>query len=297
MKKIAIVLVNYNGYADTFRAITSLSESSANVDIIIVDNASSNDDFSRFIKDFPKIIVLLNHENLGFAGGNNIGVKYALEHMYNYIILLNNDTIVDRNMIEILANAADENTVTAPLMMLYDEPNIVWYGGGDINRKTGNAQHRYMGNVKPIKLQTVECSFISGCCMCIHHSVFKQIGLLDESYFLYCEDTEFCLRLNQSDIKMLFVPDAVLWHKVSSSTGGDSSYLSIYYMTRNRLKYIKNYPKEFSRFAYYFTVISRIIRMIQCIFKCSKNWKAFAHGLVDGIKGVEGKVDFEKRDI
>jgi GT2 family glycosyltransferase len=132
------------------------------------------------------------------------------------------------------------------------------------------------------------CTFASGCCMMIKANTFKVVGLLDEDYFMYCEDTEFCIRLLKNGIRIKYIPTAKLWHKVSQSTGGSDSAFSTYYMTRNRLNYIKKYCNEFSWTAYPFSLLTRYIRMITC--KDKKKKQAFRQGIHDHIKAVTGKV-------
>lgn len=112
-------------------------------------------------------------------------------------------------------------------------------------------------------------------------NIIEKIGKLKDDYFMYCEDTEYSIRMNINNIHILFVPDAKLWHKVSSSTGGEVSSFSIYYCTRNRFDYIVRYEDYFKPTAFLFTFISRYIRLIQYIIKNDVKWKAFYYGIKD----------------
>lgn len=293
-EKLAIILVNYNGMQDTIDCIQSILNSKNmdfNFSIIVVDNNSKLDDLSSIERSYPSVIGIKNTENLGFSGANNIGIQYALKQNYEYIMLLNNDTIVDENMIDILMKECVKNTIVAPLMLYYDDPNKIWYAGGKISRVTGNNYHLEMGKyIKDISLEKKECTFITGCCMFAHSSTFETIGLLNDEYFMYCEDTEFCIRATLKKCKMIFVPDAKLWHKISSSSGGSFSPFSIYYCTRNRLKYVQEYKKYFYVSAFPFSYISRIIRMYQYWFKKDDiRYSAFQRGIEDFNKKRMGK--------
>ena len=132
-----------------------------------------------------------------------------------------------------------------------------------------------------------KCTFVTGCCVMVKAETFRKVGLLEEDYFMYCEDTDFCIRLQQADIGITYVPAAKLCHKVSASTGGSESPFSTYYMTRNRLNYIKKYKDYFATEAYLFSLASREIRMLQSKDEAVK--QAFKDGISDHRKGVSGR--------
>lgn len=289
--KIAVILVDYNGYEDTIECIESIEKSTVQSQIVIVDNASKENEAKEIMNEFPEVKAIRAETNGGFSAGNNIGIRWALEQGYEYIVLLNNDTVIDPNMLELLCQNASDTTVSVPKMLYFSKPDIVWYGGGFINRKTGNAEHSYMNQKDPYGTLVQECDFATGCCLMIPSSIFRKVGLLDEKFFMYCEDTEFCLRLKENGIGINYVPTAKLWHKISQSTGGDESAFSIYYMTRNRILCIKEHRKEFAKKALAFTVGTRLIRMIQMRISGKPEWRAFKKGIHDGIKGVTGRID------
>lgn len=290
MEKIAVILVNYNGIKDTIECIESIKESDCykDITIVVVDNASKNNEAEEIRRKFNDVVAIRSPDNGGFSEGNNFGIRYALDKGAEYITLLNNDTIVDKKMISTLMSRCQSDVVTAPQMLYYDEPNKTWYGGGRIDYWTGNAKHDYMNQIdSPMTERTV--TFATGCCMMIGATTLHKVGLLDESYFMYCEDTDFCIRLGQQAIKIKFVPTAKLWHKVSSSTGGSDSTFSTYYMTRNRLNYIKKYKKQFHITAYPFTLMSRYIRMWQC--KDETKRKAYRDAICDAKMGKIGRTE------
>lgn len=289
--KIAIILVNYNGLKDTIDCIQSIEKSTAQSQIVVVDNASKENEAEMISKKFPEVKTIRSETNGGFSAGNNIGIQWALDQGYDYIALLNNDTVIAPDMLELLCQNVSDHSVSVPKMLYFSRPDVIWYGGGRINRKTGNAEHINMNKKNQEDITVRKCDFATGCCIMIPASVFRKVGMLDERFFMYCEDTEFCLRLMEHGISINYVPSAKLWHKVSQSTGGDESVLSIYYITRNRILYLRDRQKEFSVVALPFTVVTRIIRMIQMALRGKPEWKAFQKGIADGLRGVTGKVE------
>lgn len=287
--KIAVVIVNYNGMEDTAACIESIkkSDGTAELKIILVDNASTENEALKIQKLYPDIITIRNEENCGFSAGNNIGIKAALEDGCKFIMLLNNDTVISPDMIELLRKECTTNTVVIPKMLYYSKPETIWYDGGEINRWTGNAKNSNMGKLDDRSNSIRYCTFATGCCMMINAAVFHNVGLLDEDYFMYCEDTDFCIRLSQASVQIKYVPAAKLWHKVSSSTGGSDSPFCIYYLTRNRLNYVKKYKEQFHMTAYPFTLMSRYIRMLQC--KDEAKRKAYGDAIRDAKKGKIGR--------
>jgi GT2 family glycosyltransferase len=285
--KVAVILVNYNGFLDTVNCIDSLCNSETPLQIIVVDNASREDEAALINQKYSNIKTFRENQNFGFAGGNNIGIQWALDNGYEYIALLNNDTVIDNKLFSNLLKWADSNTVVVPYMYYYSEPAFLWYGGGFINRRTGNAEHI----LKTQKDETpFECSFATGCCFLAHRDIWQSVGLLNDSYFMYNEDTEFSIRLLKAHKKIKVIPSAKLWHKVGKSSGGPLSPISSYYVTRNRLYLLKSHKDFFSFPAYYFTLITRILWAIRMkISGRGKIAKAFVQGIRDSKKGIMGK--------
>lgn len=295
MKTVGVVIINYNGINDTVECINSLfkSKGTLEIKIVVVDNASDNKEGERLKNLYPRIHVINSEKNLGTAGGNNLGIKYLLSQDIDYILILNNDTVVSDDMIDNLIKADNGNCICLPKMYYYDSPNMIWYAGGAINKFTGNAEH-YQMNCLDTNKETevpISCTFATFACVLISKEVISQAGQMDEDYFMYCEDTEFSLRLLSKSIDILCAPKAHLWHKVSRSSGGEGSQLSEYYIARNRFIYLKKYKKFFAFTAFPFTLISRYIRIIQYAILGQKRWKSINKGVRDYFKGVRGKVD------
>lgn len=290
---LAIVLVNYNGLNDSLECIKSLLNSDSPLKIVFVDNASKENEAEIVESSYPMVKTIRSDVNLGFAGGNNLGITWALNNNYKYIALLNNDTIVRPDTFDLLLQNANINTISAPYMYFFSHPDELWYGGGKINRWTGNAEHYYVPRKND---EPFECSFATGCCFVAHRKVWEMVGLLDESYFMYNEDSDYSIRLLRHKIKIFVVPAAKIWHKVGKSSGGNDSAFSIYYTTRNRLHMVKKYQGFFYPTAYLFSLISRYLRAFLLKRKGKKEYYAFIQGIRDAQNGVRGnslkKVNF-----
>lgn len=262
-KKIGIVLVNYNGKNVLMDCIKSIKNMNyEDYKIILVDNNSSDGSVVDIRKTYTDIIIIETGENSGVAKGNNIGIKKALEIGCEYILLLNNDTEVEENMLSNMLNRADKDVMVTCKMYFYNNKNKIWCAGGKIHWNKGITSH-YGENQDDIG-QFDESKFVEftpTCCLLVHKDVFKKIGLMDENYFMYYDDTDFIARCSMNGIRLWYESSAVLWHKVSSTSGGNKSSISVYYSDRNRLYFINKFCENKIIPMSYFC-ITRIIRLI-----------------------------------
>ena len=164
MKKIIIILINYNGELLTDACIQSINQSTEETDIFVVDNASHNDAIVEVCSKYHNVFLHRSSENLGFSGGNNIGIEYAIKNGYRYIMLLNNDTIIDPSMIHELIASCNDEQISVPCMYYYDKPQTIWYAGGQIDRIKGSAKHFFQDQTVG-SLEEIICSFATGCCI------------------------------------------------------------------------------------------------------------------------------------
>lgn len=288
MEKVGIVLVNYNGYQDTIDCLKSLGKITyGNYCVIVVDNGSTNQSFEQ-LKSYESdsVVVLRERENLGFSGGNNVGIRYALQIQCEYLLLLNNDTIVEPDFLEPLVNCSkrENKCITTSKIMYADQPTNIWYAGGTINPVTSRVTHRGINEKDSIKYNDEESvSFVSGCCMLIPKEVFRDIGELSEEYFLYCEDVDYCCRIIEKGYAMRYCPSSKIYHKVNASSGRNSD-LVIYYTIRNKLYLIKKHMK--------YKVIANIYNILEVLKRLiTKEYslKAIAGGVAAFVAGETGK--------
>ena len=237
------------------------------------------------------ITIIENHENIGFSGGNNVGIKFALEFFDpDYILLLNNDTVVDENFLgELIKNgdSLDDVGILGPKIYVYDEPQTIWSAGCKISWKLSRGIQIGTNEVDKGQYNEIkEVEYVSGSAFLIKSEVIKKIGLMDEKYFLYFEESDWTLRANQEGFKSLYVPKSHIWHKVSRSGGGISNPIGLYYITRNRWIFMKKWAKksDYWYFIFYQILGALIFPLGLSIYY--KNWSLFSAyygGLKEGI--------------
>ncbi len=273
---ISIVIVNWNRKKDTLDCLKSLLKIRRDfkVEIIIVDNAS-NDDSVEQIRKFLNgrnfktsgfsYKLIINENNLGFSGGNNVGIKHALNHQADYVLLLNNDTYVDKdfltNLVKVFqrypkAGILSPKIYFAPgyefkkdLYKISDFGSVIWYAGGDLDWDNVYGVNHGVDIVDSGQFGIIQdTDFATGACMLIKREVFERVGFLDEKYFMYFEDADLSLRVRRRGWRVLFVPQSRIWHKVSQSSGIGGA-LNDYFITRNRLLFGMRYAGFKTRLA------------------------------------------------
>lgn len=275
---ISVVVVNWNRKKDTIECLKSLEKIKRdfNLEVIIVDNASTDGSKEKIRKFIKKSLLLdknlhyefiKNDENIGFCGGNNIGIKHALNHKADFVLLLNNDTFVDQNFLVSLVKAFKiypKAGILSPKIYfapgyefkkdLYKESDlgkVIWYAGGELDWNNVYGSNHGVDQVD--KGQFEKCrdtDFTTGACMLIKSELFNDFGYLDEKYFMYFEDADLSIRAKKKGWRVMFIPDAKIWHKVSQSSGIGGP-LNDYFITRNRLIFGMRYASLRTRFALY----------------------------------------------
>ena len=266
----AIVLV-YNNCDDTVVCIESLLESNyPNLTIIIVDNGSPDNCAARLRNKFPKLLIIENICNLGFAVGNNVGLQYAHEHNADYILLVNNDTIAAPETITNLIKTAelDEKiAAVAPKILEFQNPEIISFAGGLIHLWKGSTQHIGQGEVDNGQYdQRRDCDYLTGAFLLVKRYVIEKIGLIPDVYFMYWEDVDWCMSMRKAGFRLCYEPNALITHKVSTSTK-KLPYFSISMEYKGARIFIKRWIKglrkptaHFFRFIYF---LRRIVYMVR----------------------------------
>ena len=251
---VAIIIVNWKKYDITSTCIESiLNSTNSNFKIILVDNESDTKKVKKF-KYRNEIEIIQNKKNEGFSKANNIGIDYALKNNYDYTILINNDTIVEKNLIEVLLKTAQAKnfSVVQPLILNYNGKEI-WNAGGRINYFFGNfITRKKVGNSLNSSHELTE--WLTGCCCLFKTKIFKEIGKLDESFFAYYEDVDFSLRLKKHGYKIGFTSKTHIYHYESfssisnNSKGGKLSPYIHYLNIRNHILILKKHSDLFNSF-------------------------------------------------
>ncbi len=237
--RVSIIIINFNGLEDTIECLESLREIRyPNYQITLVDNASAGDDIDVLKTKYGNWIeIIKNKENLGFAGANNVAIKNVLNGNFDYILFLNNDTIVQPIFLDHLVAAAQnypEVGLLTPKICYYSTPNRIWMAGGCLNRIRATGCSIGEGKNKRRYNRDRYVTFASGCCILARKAVFKKIGLWDENYFLYLEDVDLSKRALSGGFKILYVSKSIIYHKVNITSKKISVVLPLYYATRNR---------------------------------------------------------------
>lgn len=254
MKKVFIIILNWNGWRMTLDCLDSLEKvmcDGFSLEVVVVDNGSTDDSVQKIKDTDQKLKIIENQTNLGFCEGNNVGIKYALSHGADYLCLLNNDTRVDPDfLVELVKTAESGKEIGVVGGKIYFEKGyefhkdkyskeelgkVIWYAGGKIDWKNIYASHRGVDEVDigQYDIQS-ETDYVNGCLMLVKKEVFEKIGQFDPRYFLYFEDVDLSVKAKKAGFKLVFCPKAKIWH-LNSGSSGSGSGLHDYFTTRNRM--------------------------------------------------------------
>jgi GT2 family glycosyltransferase len=241
--RVVVVVLNWCGENDTIACIESLRRSSyPDLSILIVDNASADGSGERLHSRFPDFAYLQTGENLGYAGGNNRAFELALAGAPAYVLVLNNDTVVDTDCIAALVHAAERTgaAVVAPKIVYFDDPSRLWYAGGDFSARRALGVHRLEGALDHPSMIAAPVTFVTGCCFLIRSDVLRTVGGFDESYFAYVEDAELSVRVAAAGHAMMFEPAARVLHRIPLGRPRDTPF-QIRQRDRNRRRLVRTH--------------------------------------------------------
>ena len=256
LSKVFIVILNWNRKDDTLATVKSIENlvvKGFELTTVVVDNGST-DGSRKALEDYRistgKYKYIQNSKNLGFAEGNNVGMRYCLKKGADFVMLLNDDTIVDSNLVIDLLKVFEKYPdagILAPKIYFakgyefhkrYKDSElgrVIWYAGGDIDWNNIYGSNHGVDAVDTGQFdKVVDTDFATGCCMFVRKEVLKKVGLFDKRYFAYLEDADLSQKAKKAGYRVLYAPPAKLWHKVSQSSGIGSN-LNDYFITRNRM--------------------------------------------------------------
>ncbi|MCK4800220.1 glycosyltransferase family 2 protein [Candidatus Parcubacteria bacterium] len=297
-KEVYIIVLNWNGKDDTLECLKSLEKINySNYKIVVVDNSSEDDSVSEIRRQFSSVKIIENKENLGFSGGNNVGIKYAINNGAHYVLLINNDTTVEKDFLNELVEIGESDEkigVLGSKIYFYSEPSRIWFAGGKVNWLKNKGTHIGLDQIDSGQYDKIkEMDYLTGCCLLIKREVIEKIGVLSEDYFLYYEDTDFSLRAKNADYKIVYVPKSKIYHKISRSTKpGSSNY--VYYHSRNGLTMAKRTGSLLNKIVLYpYCIFLFLKQIIKIIFIPQKREWAFAvlKGEKDFLLGKMGRAD------
>ena len=292
-KKIAVIIINWKKYDFTLKCIDSVLKSTyKNFKIIIIDNESQNC-FSDEINKSDKIHIIKNENNVGFSQANNQGIKYSIKNGFDYVLLLNNDTIIKNDLIDSLIQQSStlNQKIIQPLILNYDGSKI-WNAGGKINNFFGTFQILGKGKgFKNFKRNRTYTDWFTGCCVLIKLEIFNHVGYFDERFFAYYEDVDYSIRLKKMGYSIALMTNSYLQHyesasskSINKSEGNLSPYVH-YLNIRNHILLLKKHSKSFNLIG---VLIYQLIKILSYLtyflvrFRFNK-FKMVSKGLVDAI--------------
>ncbi|MBC7227213.1 MAG: glycosyltransferase family 2 protein [Thermoflexales bacterium] len=295
MPQVTVVVLNWNGLGDTLGCLKSLSHLDyPRYRVLVVDNGSTDGSPSVIRERFPGIEVMETGRNLGYAGGNNIGVKYALQNGADYVFIVNNDTEFHPRILTRLVETAEAHPragAVGPKIYYHSSPQRVWFAGGVINWRHGftynlgtdQEDHGQSKEVRPV-------DFLAGCALLIRRETWERVGPFDARFFMYWEEVDWCVRARRTHYELLLVPEATMWHKTLPHQT-HSPYI-LYYMTRNRFLFLHKhvpFPQKIgalSRGAW-----GTLVTMAGFLEKGQRRQaRAMVWGLLDFLRGKFGPV-------
>jgi GT2 family glycosyltransferase len=286
--KIAIVILNWNGLQDTLECLRSIQKITyPNYTTVVIDNGSKGNDAEVIKEKFGDFVYMVEEDkNLGFAGGCNVGIRWALQSGAKYILLLNNDTVVDAGFLTELVSIAQNNLqigIVGPKVYYYEQPKKIFNVGGKVNFFTGRTLFIGQGSTDDRQFDNLEeVDFVVGCALLIKEEVIRRIGLLNEKYFSYYEETEWCTKVRKAGFKVFYVPKAKIWHK---SPKARTSELEKYYLTRNRFLFVKRNSTSFQFIIFnaFFIATDLMLQIRYKIVFKPELFMAYLKGVRDGL--------------
>lgn len=304
--KIGIVLVNLNCYQDTAVCIRSLNKINyTDYDIILVDNGSTDGSGDKLHAEFPNVVYLRSERNLGFTGGNNLGIEAALKREAGHVLLLNNDTIVTPDFLKALVNRlAVDPTAAAVSGKIYYAPermegrdNIIWYAGCFQKWHTGY-HHTGVMEADEGKFETArQVPYASGCMMLMRGSVIREQGPLSDEFFIYWEEADWCHRAREKGYTCWYEPKSVIYHNFTNAPRGGEKPFYMYMQTRNAFLYARRHYRGLKKLRYF--MFYPIYLFYNYLYlrraRNKRGARAIVWGVIDYFRGLRGENGLRER--
>lgn len=302
MTKVFVLVLSYNVQNDLIDCLASVKRlivKDSRLKIVVVDNNSADKTVDTVKKEFPEVKLIINDKNLGYTGGNNVGIEYCLVQGADYVLILNPDITVDKNLVtELLAVTSQKPTIGIVGPKIYfssgseyhhdryqpsDLGKVIWWAGGLLDWDNVTTIHRGVDEVDTGKYdQTEKTETVAGTAMFVKKEVFERTGLFDDKFFLYYEESDFCQRAARYGFELWYAPKAVAWHGNATATGIGSA-LQDYYTTRNRLLFGFRYAPLKSKLA--------LLRQALSLLFIGRTWQR--HGVMDFLLGKFGQGSYK----
>lgn len=286
--RVGIIILNWNRPLDTIACLRSLAYITySNYYIIVVDNGSTDGSPDQIRAVVPDVELLVNSQNLGFAAGANIGIGRALERGADYILLLNNDTVVAHQFLTPLVKASEKDAtigISVPKIYYYYDPTRIWSAGARWQPFPPRVKIIGLGQKdNPKYNEPYDLDYATGCAMLVRRHVFETVGGLDPVYFMYQEDYDFCYRVRKAGFRIVYVPQAKVWHKVSRGLG-ENSPRKWYLWSKSAVTFYARHFSGLTLVSFLGWVVVREILKGNVLF-----FRPFLHGVFDGLRTLKGE--------
>ena len=300
------IVLNYNGLEDTRKCLDSLAAVRHSATVLVVDNASSQDPAGVIGEHYPWVRFQRNRANEGYAGGNNRGIETAMQAGATLVVLLNNDTVVAPQIAHRLLTAAiayPEHGIIGPVIAYIEEPDTVRTDGVLFNRPDSAGFFHRLEVPQAIEdpPRVVDVDIVNGCCMMLRTGMIREIGLIDERFFLVHEESDYCLRALEAGFRCGVLSEVLVWHKGSSSFKREGNGLQRYFDVRNLSLLLRKHKAgmagwrsrsasrlEYLKYAYY-------VYSLECERGTPKSAAAVVEGLYDGLTRTFGPPRLRRR--
>lgn len=290
--RVAAVVLNWNGGAENLACVESLVAQGAAVErVIFVDNGSCDGSWERVVAKYPDVELLRNARNLGFGGGNNLGIAAALKHGVDAVLVVNNDVVVQAGTVARLVAELEREPkvgIVGPRVLYRENPNRVWAAGGMLTWRQNLTTLLGFDELDgPQWRVTRDVDYVIGCTMLIRRELLEKLGGFDAEYFAYTEDVDFCLNARRAGWSSRVVGEVASLHSVSSATGGGYNPRRKYMMGVNSVWFLRRHagPSEWIKFVFFDVLTLPILWLLGLLRGRSRAVLAKAWGIFDGLRG------------
>lgn len=283
-KLVAIIILNYKGLDDTIECVKSVKKIMyKNFLCAIVDNDSQDGSYEKLKEMFPEYKIIQFGENKGYAAGNNLGIKYALQEEAEYVCILNNDVIVKSDFLNVIIEYMEKNNtvgIAGPKICEYFAPEVIQSTGARIDLYKGVVPALNVGIAEEkISDEIIQCDYVGGACLIVKSEVISKIGLIPECYFLFFEETEWCLKAKRCNYDVVCISKAKIFHKGSASINKISG-LSEYYFSKNQVLFEKRNASKLQFIYFTFYLLLKLTYLIIFRKKKLRSLKAVFEGFL-----------------
>jgi len=268
--KIYTVILNWNNFSDTAKCIESLlATNDKRITLVVVDNCSTDNSLNQLKEKYPDLIFLKTDSNLGYAGGMNLGIKYAIEQKADYILISNNDLIYTPDFLSPmlkLISSSDTIGIVSPKVLYTHNKNKIYCAGGyfSLLRASGVAAFRNK-NSNLFGNEVRKITMAEGSCFLAKRIVFEKCGLISENFFMYFEDLEFSDRIRKH-FDIYYTPDSIVYHKGGAGLNwSEHSKLYYYYYTRNRYLYFNTFDTQIKIYVFFYSILVSMLKFISLV--------------------------------